>query len=133
MAAFDSFMNQDKYLNSHRGQYAERNGAKLPYYGSFDFRFLQDIYTSYKNRKGGLQFTVDITNVGNLLSKSWGVGRSIVTTQPLTSYPSSKGNTGYKFNVITENGVEKLPTNTYRTSYTTGSIWSMQLGLRLIF
>ena len=38
----DAFIEQDKYLSSHRGQIAERFGAVNPWYQNVDIRILQD-------------------------------------------------------------------------------------------
>ena len=40
--ALDAFITSDKYLNAHRGQYAERNAARNPFQHQFDFRLLQE-------------------------------------------------------------------------------------------
>jgi hypothetical protein len=36
-AAWDKYISQDKYLNSRRGEYAERGGAFLPMVSRADF------------------------------------------------------------------------------------------------
>jgi hypothetical protein len=41
-AAFDAFINQDKYLSERRGQYAERYGALSPWRGKWDMKLIQD-------------------------------------------------------------------------------------------
>ena len=69
----DEFIEQDKYLSEHRGEYAERNGARLPWVNIFDFHFSQDLYANVLDRRQTLQFTFDVFNIGNMLNKDWGV------------------------------------------------------------
>jgi hypothetical protein len=70
----NTFIDQDKYLSTHRGKVAERNAVVLPWFKRFDFNHTQDIYivTSKTKDKHTLRFSVDIINVGNLLNKDWG-------------------------------------------------------------
>ncbi len=71
-AEMDAFISSNEYLNSRRGQYAERNGSRLPFEHRFDFRIAQDIFVNAGDRRQTLQITFDIFNVGNMLSKDWG-------------------------------------------------------------
>ncbi|NDC42549.1 MAG: hypothetical protein EBZ77_13555 [Chitinophagia bacterium] len=138
--AFEKFISQDKYLNSHRGQIASRNGAKYPYYQSFDFKLLQDIYHSYGKRKYTIQLSADVLNIGNFLNKNWGIQQSLVTSKPLAiakDYYDPKfpgGVTKLQFrNITDENGNPVLPTSTFRNSTGVGSTWRMQFGVRVLF
>lgn len=129
-AAFDAFVNQDSYLSKRRGQYAERNGAQLPWYNRLDFKFVQDIFTSVKGSKNTLQFTADIFNFLNLLNRDWGIRKIVIQNQPLVfaGYNTS-GVPTYRMNQFNN----QLLTTTYRDNISTGSTWSMQIGLRYMF
>jgi hypothetical protein len=73
-AAFDSFINSDKYLSTRRGQFTERNAARTPWNYQADFRFSQDFkIVNNGTHKHTLSFTYDIVNLTNLLNKDWGV------------------------------------------------------------
>jgi len=73
-AAFNKFIDGDKYLKTRRGQFTERNGARTPWNVQADFRFSQDfIVVGSGAKKQTLTFTYDIVNLTNLLSKKWGV------------------------------------------------------------
>ena len=69
----NNFINQDSYLNSHRGQFAQRNGVILPYYARFDFHAAQDFYIKVGKTKNTLEFSIDIINAGNLINRNWGL------------------------------------------------------------
>ena len=83
-ASLDSYINQDDYLSGRRGQYAERNGAVSEWFTQIDLRILQDFYLNAGGTRHALQLSVDIFNVGNLLSSDWGV-RTI--PQNVSHYP----------------------------------------------
>jgi hypothetical protein len=69
-AAFWDFVYNNEYLNSHRGQVAERNAAHSPWVNQFDMRIAQELPGFWKGHKAEL--AIDILNVGNLLNKKWG-------------------------------------------------------------
>ena len=68
----DAFIQQDKYLSEHRGEYATRNASRLPWTNIFDLKIAQDIFYKTGTYKHTLQLTFDIFNFGNLLYKDWG-------------------------------------------------------------
>jgi len=68
----DEFINNDDYLSKHRGEYAERNGARNPFSSVVDLKFIQDIFVDAGGRKHTLQLTFDIFNLTNLINKDWG-------------------------------------------------------------
>ncbi|WP_419701169.1 carboxypeptidase regulatory-like domain-containing protein [Mucilaginibacter sp. NFX135] len=70
-AAFDAFIDKNKYLSSRRGQFTERNAAFTPWNNQLDFRFTQDFKFGGKHKQM-ITFTYDIINLTNLLSKKWG-------------------------------------------------------------
>ena len=84
-AAFDTLINNDSYLSSHRGQYAERNAVFLPMVNRIDLSITQDVFGKIGGHTHTGQVRLDITNFGNLLNKNWGVGQRLVNTQILTA------------------------------------------------
>jgi len=68
----NAFIESDKYLKKHRGAFAERNGARLPFTHSIDLRLQQDFTIKIKNKIVGLAITYDIFNFTNMLNRNWG-------------------------------------------------------------
>lgn len=60
------------YVKDHRGQYAERYGANLPFESHFDFHFGQKFGIKAGKYVHALEVTMDIMNIANLLNKKWG-------------------------------------------------------------
>ena len=71
-AALEVFIQQDKYLRSHRGEIAERFGETNPWYNDIDLRLLQDLSFGAA-RRHNFQLSIDVLNLGHLISSSWGV------------------------------------------------------------
>jgi outer membrane receptor protein involved in Fe transport len=133
-AAFDAYINQDKYLSKRRGMYTERNGAQLPWYHQLDFKFIQDIFTTVgktKKTKHTIQGTIDIFNFANMLNRDWGIRKLVNQTQILSfvGADAATGNPTYRLNQVNN----LLPTATFRDNINISSTWSMQVGLRYIF
>ena len=135
-ADLDAFIKQDKYLSDHRGEYAERNAARLPWTNIFDLHFSQDLYANVLDRRQTLQLTFDVFNIGNMLNKDWG-----------RRYYASNGNVkliqfkGMKPDV---NGDYTIPTFSFNRpkddrpwyvedSGLYSSRWQAQIGVRYIF
>ncbi len=89
--AWEKFIQQDKYLRSHRGQYAERNAVRLPMVFRADLAITQELFANLFQKRNTLQFRVDFLNITNLLNKNWGVSQRLTTTQPLVVPSSSEG------------------------------------------
>jgi hypothetical protein len=128
-AAFNAFIEQDTYLNGHRGQIAERFGGVNPWFGNIDLRLLQDYTFLMGTQPHTFQLSIDILNVANLLNNSWGV-RSVATsaaTNPLEladfNGPSQAPRFYYK----------GTTTKTFVDDPGLNSRWQIQLGLRYLF
>jgi len=120
--AFEAFIQQDEYLSSRRGQYAERYAALSPWRGKWDFKFIQEVKVSEDN---AIQFSVDILNLSNLLSSDWGVVDTFNSRQPVGVSVDANNVPTYSFDTAL--------TETFGSDSSLLSRWQMQLGLRYIF
>lgn len=123
---FWAYINQDDYLKNHKGEYAERGGAVMPWHHQLDFKFNQNFYLNVAGQKNTLQFGVDIKNLANLLNNSWGLYKSVNNCN-LLKYDSKKN--AYQFQ---KNGKEVL-SKTYTNNTSFNSTYSIQFSIRYIF
>lgn len=123
---FWNYIEQDDYLKKHKGEYAERGGAVMPWHHQLDFKFAQNFYLKVGNQRNTLQFGVDIKNLANLLNSSWGLYKT-VNNYSLLKYNSSNGSFQFQ-----RNGKEKL-TSTYSNYTSFNSTYSVQFSIRYIF
>ena len=88
----DNYIDGDNYLKHRRGEYAQRNGSRLPWENVFDLKITQDLFTNIGERRHTLQLSVDIFNVGNLLNKNWGRRYFVANNQvPLIRFEGMDG------------------------------------------
>jgi hypothetical protein len=132
---FFQYVEQDKYLKAHKGQYAQRNGATLPWRNQVDIRLIQDVFTNIGGKGNTLQFTLDIFNFGNFLNSSWGVfqlpNSSAILTPTNTAALTPGGAVTPTFRLATVGGAPI--TKTFRDINTSQSTYYMQFGIRYIF
>ncbi len=145
-AAFDRFIDSSEYLSSRRGQYAERNGSRMPFEHIVDLRLAQEVWGNIGGRRQTIEITLDIFNLTNLLNKDWGRRYNGFTSS------SNGGKELLEFNgfVDPDNGnftpqyqlefdPDRTPTeedffDTQTKDFGTyGSRWQMQLGVRYTF
>ena len=125
-AKFESFIRNDEYLNSNRGQWSDRYAGIGKFEHHFDLHIAQDFFYDKENGRK-LQFIVDFINFSNLLNPEWGIyysGAYNVQILNVTALSKdSKGNMTptYKFN----------PKTLYVSDFM--SRWRCQLGFRLTF
>ena len=120
--AFEAFIQQDEYLSENRGQYAERYGALAPWRSTWDVKVLQDIKLGNKNT---IQLSIDILNLGNLISSEWGVVEIPSFNQLLDVSLDENNIPTYSFNPNT--------TKTFTADVGEISRWRAQIGVRYIF
>jgi len=133
-AALDAFIENDDYLRSRRGQYAERNGSRASWNHSIDLKILQDfsIYTgANKDKRNTLQLSVDIFNVANLINKDWGEITQVPNFNEVELIRTESGGPNPTFTFdpsINNNNIERIDDFGTRSSR-----WQMQIGARYIF
>ncbi len=69
---FDAYISKDKYLSKHRGEYAQRNGARLPFTHLVNFKIQQDFIVKLGDRNYGLQISYDVFNFANMIDHNAG-------------------------------------------------------------
>jgi hypothetical protein len=105
-AAFESFIQSDSYLSSHRGQYAERNAVFLPFVNRMDLSLTQDVFRSL-------------------------AGQRLVTNQILTNagVDATTGLLNYRMALV---GGE-LPTKSLQTTAGIADVYVMMVSFRYTF
>ncbi|HET6806479.1 MAG TPA: carboxypeptidase regulatory-like domain-containing protein [Frateuria sp.] len=133
---FQDYISSNKYLNSHRGQIAGRNGDHLPWTNQLDMSFVQEVPGFFKGNKGELR--LDVYNFLNLLNKDWGnVPYVQYQTRNLAGYAGVEdgkyvyqiGDKNGNFVVPTQVGVYEAGQNPTRVV----SRWSAMVTLRYTF
>src|SRR5262249_61134927 len=95
-----------------------------------DLSLFKDVFAKVHGRRRSGQIRLDITNFGNLLNHSWGVGTRLINPQILTS-PSADANGALTYNLQTLNG--NLLTSPYQTSATISDVYGLLLSFRYGF
>ena len=134
--AFWKFLEQDSYLSTHKGQYAEANAARAPFVHRFDLRIAKDFKFHIGPTSHKFQVSASIDNIGNMINSNWGV-RQLAYNQSAAGYISPLKYAG------NENGVPKFsfnkvndayPTTTYTNYFKdTAECWQILFGLKYFF
>lgn len=131
--AFEQFIQQDDYLSDNRGSYAERYAALAPWRGRWDLKVLQDIKINDKNK---LQLSLDVLNVGNLISSEWGIVEVPTFNQVLgISFQDADpdpNNYVPDYSQAPIYSFDSSNTSTFTASTSALSRWRAQIGVRYI-
>ena len=138
----NAFISGDKYLNTRKGQYAERNALHTPWNHELDLKLMHEFKLSKKDKSKTLQLSFDVFNVLNLLSNSWGhitfvTNVNNYTINMLTFVKDANGvspakpSSGYlpTFNFNKPNGIN----GQYYTVDPINSRWQGQFGVKYNF
>ncbi|WP_207421157.1 TonB-dependent receptor [Desertivirga brevis] len=130
--AFFDYVEQDNYLRTRKGRYAERNGAQLPWRNQVDLKLTADITLTRRHNQHSLQFTADLLNAGNLFNPAWGnkklVNASAILVPVNLNAVKPGGDVQPVFQMATPGG--KLLSDTFRNDVSLNSTYIIQLGLR---
>ncbi len=134
----NDFITQDHYLYHHRGQYAQNNSVIEPFFKVMDLHVGEDIFFStgkdQNRQRHTLSLTMDMFNVGNFISRNWGVYKQYNTDDflkvegftadghtPLISFPYY-------------DPTNQVPlSNNFSPSTSASSRWTAQFGVRYEF
>jgi len=89
--AWDTYINQDPYLSKNRGKYSERGGIFVPMVYRADVSLTQELFKNLGGKRHGLEIRADVVNFMNLLNGDWGVGKRMVSNQPLIPASAAQG------------------------------------------
>lgn len=135
--AFEDFIEDNPYLKTRRGNYAERNGGYFPWLTRLNFSIARELYIKTgkdKKAKHTLQIRADILNAGNALNNKWGVGYVTTTTNPLTlASVDANGVPSYRLATQVVNGQTVLLRDNFIKSLTVDNTWQAQIGIRYSF
>lgn len=131
--AFFTFMEQDKYLSSHKGEYAEANSVIAPWVNHFDLRIAREYYVKLRNTTNTLQFTFDFLNFGNLINSEWGVSKNMYSANngQILKYEGKDADVP-TFSMVKDSDGNYL-SESFSTYYNYNQCWFLQLGFRYIF
>jgi hypothetical protein len=133
--AFFNFIAQDKYLRTHKGQYAERNGGVSPWANKIDLKIQQDFFVNVGGKRNTIQLSLDILNVGNLINRNWGIvqynNQSSILKMANNSLVVANGTVSPTFQLNPFNNT--MLTKTFANSIGYSSTYAMQFGVRYIF
>ena len=125
--AFGEFVESNRYLRNHRGEYSRRNAMQAPFEHHLDLHFAQDFYFGNKSDRK-VQLTLDVMNLGNLLCRDWGASYYLYNWKlsPVEIY-----------DFTTDAAGNKTPKYRYVDSALSYndllSRWRMQIGVRVVF
>jgi hypothetical protein len=136
-ADFWAYVNKNEYLSSRKGQYAERYGDLRPWLNRFDFKIAERFDVKVAERKYGIELSLNMLNVGNMINPSWGTYK----TMGVLSYDnvqllklstiSSAGVPTYQLNAA--NATVFASNTQWKYNVSTSSTWGMILGFKVIF
>jgi hypothetical protein len=132
-AAFWKFVEQDKYLNTHKGEYAEAYAARSPWVHRFDLRIAEDFAFNIGNTRHNFQLVFDFMNIGNLLNSKWGVYQTnaISNNSAILKYEGQNAKKQPVFSMYQKDG--NYLTQSYDYNYHYGQCWKFQIGIRYLF
>jgi outer membrane receptor protein involved in Fe transport len=131
VAAWEAYIQQDSYLNAHRGEYAARNAVFLPVQFHSDLGVTQELFAMGGGKRNTFSLRFDILNLDNLLNHNWGAGQRLVSSQPLI--PQGADVSGALLYRLRNIGKDLLPPATYQNTIGIADVWRMQVGLRYTF
>lgn len=130
---FWAYVEKDKYLSKHKGEYAEAYSVYSPWVHRLDFHFAHDFKVKVGNSTNTLQLSFDVKNLLNLFNSSWGVSKymnpalnsgRVLTCESINAdgqpvFSTSKAVSG--------------STETWTYNHDLGQCWYAQIGIKYMF
>ena len=138
MNAFKTFMDNDPYLSTHKGQYAEAYAGRSPWRHLLDARIAKTFKKTYGKTTHCFELSVNAGNVLNMINSSWGLNRyscygsfDAYAVTPLKVDRIEDNTPVFSMNKIDG----EYPTSTYDRYNETNAnqCWSLMFGLKYSF
>ncbi len=134
--AWDAYIAQDPYLSKNRGKYAQRGAVFAPLVYRMDVSLTQELFRGLGGKRHGLEIRADVVNFMNLLNSDWGVGKRMVSNQPLIPASVAQGGPvsasgAPQYTMRQFNGA--LMTNSFEPTAAITDVYRLQLALTYSF
>lgn len=134
-AAYDAFINSDKYLSENRGKFAARNASRTPFVNLVDLHFQQNFFVKSGTKKHNLAFSLDIQNLGNLINNKWGrvyyTSNDQVQGATFAGFQAGTKTPTFQFNPTVKSVKDLFFVNDI--SNYNSSRWNAQIGVKYFF
>ena len=130
---FWAYLENDKYLSRHKGEYAEAYSVYAPWVHRLDFHYSHDFKVRIGKTSNTLQLSVDIKNLLNIFNSSWGVRKymnpDLNSGRILTcDHISADG-----VPVFSTPDAVNANTQTWTHYHDIGQCWYAQIGIKYMF
>ena len=131
---FWNFLEQDSYLKSHKGKYAEPYSARAPFVHRFDFRWAHDFDIKIGSTMNRIVLSLDVMNVGNLFNSKWGVEKNMNGCNDGKVLKVNKIVDGVPyFSMFKDKTTGAAPTSTWSFDRNYDQCWKLQFGVKYVF
>jgi len=134
-AAFQTFMDNDPYMSTHKGQYAEAYAGRSPWTHLLDARIAKTFKKTIGKTTHCFELSANVNNILNMFNSSWGLYKytcygSYDVVNPLKVERFEDNTPVFSMNKV--NG--EYPTQTYtNTHINSDQCWSLVFGLKYSF
>ena len=135
MNAFKTFMDNDPYLSTHKGQYAEAYAGRSPWRHLLDARVAKTFKKTIGKTTHNFELSVNASNILNMINSSWGLYKYGCYGNSNTIAPLKVDHIENNTPVFSMNKVDgEYPTETFTNTYiNTNQCWSLMFGLKYSF
>ncbi len=130
---FMAYVNQDAYLSSHKGQYAEGYSVYNPWVHRLDFSYKHDFQVKIGSSTNTLQFNFDVKNLLNLFNSSWGVSKTMNPNLNAGRILQYEGVDAQGYPTFSTPAAVSGATQIWTNSTGIGQCWYASIGLKYMF
>ena len=130
---FMAFVNNDAYLSTHKGQYAEGYSVYNPWVHRLDFSYKHDFQVKVGNTTNALQLSVDVKNLLNLFNSSWGVSKYMNPDLNSGRILQYEGVDAQGYPTFSTPAAVSGSTQTWMYNTAIGQCWYASVGLKYMF
>ena len=130
---FWDYVENDKYLSSHKGEYAEAYSVYSPWVHRIDLRYSHDFKINIGKSTNTLQLNFNIQNLLNFFNSSWGVSKYMNPTLNSGRILTYEGVNADGVPVFSTPAAVTSGVKTWTYYHDLGQCWYAQIGIKYLF
>ena len=130
---FWAYVENDKYLRRHKGEYAEAYSVYSPWVHRLDLHYAHDFKVRIGKTMNTLQLSFDVKNLLNLFNSSWGVSKQMNPNLSSGRILTCDHINADGVPVFSTNDAVSATTPTWTYYHDIGQCWYAQVGIKYMF